>query len=202
MLWYVHSKNTLYFAIFFIKSYKILITFLFLRYCSGILHEDNYFWDYTPNTLVENSVSLLLLVISLALVPSSPQIFCLSVHQSSVRCLSICPMSVHPSFCLSICAYAVPLSVHPSVRLLFCLSVRLSLLCPSVHLSNNNGSKKIVITTRPRFTIYPLPLLYWKLQRIICKAFCMELKLKKCYFVRKFYEKKIITLQPVAYYFL
>ena len=40
------------------------------------------------------------------------------------------------------------LSVPPSIHLSFC--------CPSAHLSNNNGSKKIVITTILRFTIYSL----------------------------------------------
>ena len=39
----------------------------------------------------------------------------------------------------------------------------------------------------------------WKLQRI---TFCMEFKLRKCYFLRKFNEKKSITLRPVAFHFL
>ena len=85
----------------------------------------------------QNSVLRLLLVISLALAPSAPQIFYMSV----------CP-SIRTSVCLS-----TLLPICPSV-FLFVYPFALPL---SIYLSNNNGSTKILITTRPRFTIYPLP---------------------------------------------
>ena len=33
------------------------------------------------------------------------------------------------------------------------------------------------------------------------KLFCMEFKLRKCFFLQKFNDKKIISLRPVEYHF-
>ena len=75
--------------------------------------------------------------------------------------LYVCPsvnpsvhLTVHPSVRLSF-RPSVCLSLHPSIRPFFRLFFCLSFLCPSVHQSNNNGSKKLCLPTDHDFPFTP-----------------------------------------------